>query len=209
MLFDSGATQQPMAPLYFFLYSCSFSENWNCAVRGWGEGDRGRREGVAVIFTGHFLEGIVGIFPCYINSFCIFTSTFSHCFLFLCLFKFTSFQTGQVYFLSPNLKTNMPSKFILFEVYRKALCGDPYIKKGLLLSDEEIAGTIRFFIRKKVENDKPMFLYRDDEITMVKTACGTVLNSTLLDKSVASLDHFFEQNSKWRLIIRIVPSQSI
>ena len=54
-----------------------------------------------------------------------------------------------------------------------------------------------------------MFQYRDDEITVVKTACGTVLDSTLLDKSVASLDNFFEQNAKWNLIIRIVLSQSI
>ena len=44
---------------------------------------------------------------------------------------------------------------------------------------------------------------------MVKTACGTVLNSTLLDENVASLDHCFEQKPKWHLIIRIVPSQSI
>ena len=100
----------------------------------------------------------------------------------------------------------MPSKFITFEVYRTALGGAPYIKKVLILSDEEIAGTIRFFLREKIEDDKPMFRYRDDEITVVKTACGTVLNSTLLGESVASLDHFFKQDAQWHLIIRIVPT---
>ena len=87
--------------------------------------------------------------------------------------------------------------------------GYPYIKKGLLLCDEDNAGTIRLFLPKKLEDDKPMFQYRDDEITVVKTSCSTVLDSTLLDKSVASLDQFFEQNAKWHLIIRIVLSQSI
>ena len=38
-----------------------------------------------------------------------------------------------------------------------------------------------------------MFRYRDNEITVVKTACGTVLDSTLLDESVASLDHFLNK----------------
>ena len=51
----------------------------------------------------------------------------------------------------------MPSKFIMFEVYRKALGGAPYIKKGLLFSDEDIAVTIILFIHKKIEDDKPMF----------------------------------------------------
>ena len=54
-----------------------------------------------------------------------------------------------------------------------------------------------------------MFLYRDKEITAAKTACNTVLESTFLDESVASLDHFFEKNTKWHLIIRTVPSQYI
>ena len=85
----------------------------------------------------------------------------------------------------------MPSKFITCGVYRKALGGAPYIKKGMILSDEDIAGTIRFFLGKKNEDSKPMFQYRDDKITVVKTTCGTVLYSTLLDKSAASLDHFF------------------
>ena len=87
----------------------------------------------------------------------------------------------------------MTSKFITFEVYRRALGGDPYIKKGLLLSDKDIAGTIIFFIRNKIEDKKPMFRYRDDEITVVKTACGTVLNSTILDESIASIDHFLKK----------------
>ena len=87
--------------------------------------------------------------------------------------------------------------------------GDTYIKNGLLLSDEDIAGTIRFFIHTKIEDNKPMFQYRDDKITVVKTARGTVLNSTLLDKSVLSLDHFFEKNAKWHSIIRFFPSQYI
>ena len=52
-----------------------------------------------------------------------------------------------------------------------------------------------------------MFQYRGDEITVVKIARGTVLNSKLLDESVASLDHFFEENAKWHLIIRILQSQ--
>ena len=85
----------------------------------------------------------------------------------------------------------MPSKFITFEVYRKAFCGAPYIKKDLILSDEDIAGTIRLFIRKKIEDDRPMFRYRDDEITVLKKVCGTVFESTLFDESVASLDHLF------------------
>ena len=83
---------------------------------------------------------------------------------------------------------------INFEVYLKALGGDPYIKKGLLFSDEYIAGTIIFFICKIIEDNKPMFRYRDYEITVVKTAFGTVLESTLLDESVASLDHFLNKN---------------
>ena len=45
--------------------------------------------------------------------------------------------------------------------------------------------------------------------SVVKTSCCTVLDFTLIDESVASLDHFFEQNAKWNLIIRIVLSQSI
>ena len=95
----------------------------------------------------------------------------------------------------------MPSKFITFEVYCKSLGGDPYIKNGLLLSDEDIAGTIIFFIRKSFEENKPMFQYRENEITVVKIECGTVIDSALLDKIVASIDHFFEQNNKWHLII--------
>ena len=87
--------------------------------------------------------------------------------------------------------------------------GDTYIKNGLLLSDEDIAGTIIFFIRKSFEDNKPMFQYRDNEITVIKTACGTVLNYTLLDESVAFLDQFFEQNAKCHLIILMVPYQSI
>ena len=35
-----------------------------------------------------------------------------------------------------------------------------------------------------------------------------MLYSTLLEKSVASLDHFSEKNAKWHLIIQIVPYQS-
>ena len=31
-----------------------------------------------------------------------------------------------------------------------------------------------------------MFWYRDDEITVVKKSCGTVLDSTLIDESVVS-----------------------
>ena len=46
-----------------------------------------------------------------------------------------------------------------------------------------------------------MLRYIDDEITAVKIECGTVLNYTLLDESVASLDHFFKPNAKWHLII--------
>ena len=59
-------------------------------MRGLGEGYGGRRRergsgrGGAVISTGHFSGEIVGIFSCYINSFRIFTSTFSRClFIFL------------------------------------------------------------------------------------------------------------------------------
>ena len=69
----------------------------------------------------------------------------------------------------------------MFEVYRKALGGSPYIKKGLLFSDEDIEGKIRFCILEKIEDNKPMFQYRDDEITPVKTECGTVIDSILLD----------------------------
>ena len=71
----------------------------------------------------------------------------------------------------------------------------------MIFSDEDIADTIIFFICKKIEDDKTMFRYRDDEITGVKIACGTVLNYTLLDESVASLDHFLKPNAKWHLII--------
>ena len=61
----------------------------------------------------------------------------------------------------------------------------------MIFSDEEIADTIIFFICKKIEDDKTMFRYRDDEITVLKTVCGTVFESTLFDESVASLDHLF------------------
>ena len=47
---------------------------------------------------------------------------------------------------------------------------------------------------KKIEDDKPIFRYRDDGITVAKPACGTVLDYTLLDESVASLDHFLNKN---------------
>ena len=103
----------------------------------------------------------------------------------------------------------MPSKFITFEVYRKALGGYPYIKKGVLLSEEDIAGTIKFFISKKIEDNNPMFWYIDNEITALKKACGTVIDYTLIDKKISSLDNVFEKNTKWNLIIRTVPSQSI
>ena len=61
----------------------------------------------------------------------------------------------------------MLSKFITFEFYHKGLCGDPYNRKGMLVSDEDIAGTIRFFARNCFEKNKPMFWYRDNEITAV------------------------------------------
>ena len=51
----------------------------------------------------------------------------------------------------------MLSNFITFEVYRKEFGWAPYIKKGLILSDEDIAATIRLFIRKEIEENKSMF----------------------------------------------------
>ena len=84
----------------------------------------------------------------------------------------------------------MPSKFATLEVYRQKIGGVPFIKKGLLLSSDDISGSIKFLIRRTLERAKPAFRYTDDEIVTVKTLCGTELDFNVFDESVAILDHF-------------------
>ena len=77
------------------------------------------------------------------------------------------------------------------------------MKKGLLLSENEFGNSIKQLIRGTLERNKPTFRYTDDDIATVKTACGTDLDINVLDESVSVLEHFFEGNVKWHLIVRI------
>lgn len=103
----------------------------------------------------------------------------------------------------------MPLKIVKLEVYRKAVGGSPYIKKVLPVSDVDMSLSIREWIRLKIEAEHPNFRYHDNEITLVKTACGTTLDFLLLDEKVSSLGQIFEPEARWYLIIRIDPATSV
>ena len=102
----------------------------------------------------------------------------------------------------------MPSKFVTLEVYRQKSGGQPFLKKGLLLSEIEINDSIKHLIRRTLERNKPAYKYTEKDIVSVKTACGTDLDFNILDEHVSVLDHYLEGGAKWHLIVRILSNTS-
>ena len=100
----------------------------------------------------------------------------------------------------------MSSKFVTLEVYRQKSGGQPFLKKGLFLSETEINDSIKHLIRRTLERDKPSYKYTEKDIVSVKTACGTDLDFHIVDEHVPVLDQYLESGAKRHLIVRILSS---